>query len=148
MDGDGLDDYVYVHEQGAVAWFKNTGVADATHNPEWGLVHRVAAGVDVAPRDIQFGDTDGDGLIDYVTIGRVSGRATKWHNQGFAINSNGELYIKWSTPLPFAAGTGPGQTVRLADVCLFLFIVWCKVTRSDNPCLLDDWRWSRRLRDN
>lgn len=121
----------------------NTGVADKDHNPEWGLAHLVADGVEVPPRDIQFGDTDGDGLVDYVTVGRVSGKATTWHNLGFQ-TQNGELSIRWNTPLPFADGTGPGQTVRLAEVRCFVALTWdiswllhvsssvrCRVTRSD-----------------
>jgi hypothetical protein len=62
LDGDRLDDYVYVHEGGAVVYWKNLGNGDATHQPDWDLPHLVADGVGVLPQDIQFADTNGDGL--------------------------------------------------------------------------------------
>lgn len=122
MDDDGLDDYVYVNEDGAVAYFKNTGVAGADRNPEWGLAHLVADGVGVAPRDLQFANTDGEGAVDYVVVGRITGKATTWHNLGF--RTDGSQSIRWNTPLPFADGTdpvNPGHTIQLADVSYSLF---------------------------
>lgn len=82
----------------------------------------MADGVGVAPRDIQFANTDGQDGLDYVTVGRISGKATTWHNLGLQKNDQGDLSIRWNTPLPFADGTGPGQNIRLADVSFYLYI--------------------------
>lgn len=100
-----------------MAWFENTGVADKDNGPQWRPPLLVADGVGVAPRDIQFANTDGKDGLDYVTVGRIDGKATTWHNLGFRENAQGERSIRWNTPLPFADGTAPGDTIRLADVC-------------------------------
>ncbi|KAI0451451.1 SGNH hydrolase-type esterase domain-containing protein [Xylaria acuta] len=61
LDGDGFDDYLYVNDQGAVVMWKNLG----TDPISWGLPHLVADGVGVLARQVQFADTNGDGLLDY-----------------------------------------------------------------------------------
>ena len=109
MDGDGFDDYLYVNDQGAVVYFKNRG----TNPISWGLPHLVADGVGVLARQVQFADTDGDGLLDYVVVGSVIGGARSWHNFGFQKDGS----IRWNTPLSFADGVGvPGRSVKITDV--------------------------------
>ncbi|KAI0540897.1 hypothetical protein GGR58DRAFT_511384 [Xylaria digitata] len=108
LDGDGFDDYLYVNDQGAVVMWRNLG----TNPISWGLPHLVADGVGVLARQVQFADTDGDGLLDYVVVGSVTGRSRSWHNLGF--RSDGS--IRWNTPLSFADGTGPGFAIRITEM--------------------------------
>ncbi|TGJ87370.1 hypothetical protein E0Z10_g1365 [Xylaria hypoxylon] len=108
LDGDGFDDYLYVNDQGAVVMWKNLG----TNPISWGLPHLVADGVGVLARQVQFADTDGDGLLDYVVVGSVTGRSRSWHNLGFRDDGS----IRWNTPLSFADGTGPGFAIRITEM--------------------------------
>ncbi|KAJ8111527.1 hypothetical protein ONZ43_g5602 [Nemania bipapillata] len=108
LDGDGFDDYLYVNDQGAVVMWKNLG----TNPISWGLPHLVADGVGVLARQVQFADTDGDGLLDYNVVGSVTGMTRSWHNLGFRDDGS----IRWNTPLIFADGTGPGFTIRLREM--------------------------------
>jgi len=108
LDGDGLDDYIYINEKGATVWWKHLG----TDPPSWGLPHLVANPREpVSPRDIQFADTNGDGRLDFNVIGRVTGKTRTWHHLGF----QDDMSIRWNTPLPFADRSAPGFTVRLAE---------------------------------
>lgn len=117
MDGDGLDDYLYVNDQGAVVYWKNLGTGSATGAPSWGLPHLVADGVGVAAQDVQFADTNGDGLLDYVVVGRVTGMTRSWHNLGF----RDDMSIRWNTPLSFADGVGSrGSAIRVTEASLII----------------------------
>ncbi|KAL4931956.1 FG-GAP repeat domain-containing protein [Aspergillus undulatus] len=71
LDGDGLNDYLYVNDTGAtVMWrLKNTGP------PEYGPATLVADGVDVLAWQVQFADTNSDGRLDYVAVGSTTGNA-------------------------------------------------------------------------
>ncbi|KAJ8127625.1 hypothetical protein O1611_g6011 [Lasiodiplodia mahajangana] len=109
LDGDGYDDYLYVNDQGAVVMWKNLG----TNPISWGLPHLVADGVGVLARQVQFADTNGDGLLDYVVVGSVSGNARSWHHLGFRDDDS----IRWNTPLSFADGVGvPGRSIRITEM--------------------------------
>ncbi|GAW16078.1 hypothetical protein ANO14919_055010 [Xylariales sp. No.14919] len=109
LDGDGFDDYLYVNDQGAVVMWKNLG----TNPISWGLPHLVADGVGVLARQVQFADTDGDGLLDYVVVGSVTGAARSWHNLGFRDDGS----IRWNTPLSFADGVGvPGRSIKITEM--------------------------------
>ncbi|KAI1361353.1 hypothetical protein F5Y08DRAFT_314931 [Xylaria arbuscula] len=108
LDGDGFDDYLYVNDQGAVVMWKNLG----TNPISWGLPHLVADGVGVLARQVQFADTDGDGRLDYVVVGSVTGKTRSWHNLGFRDDGS----IRWNTPLSFADGTGPGFAIKITEM--------------------------------
>lgn len=111
MDGDGLDDYLYVNDQGAVVMWRNKG----TDPPTWDSPSLVADGVGVAAQDVQFADTNGDGKLDYVVVGRVTGLSRSWHNLGF--RQDGSRSIMWDTPRDFADGVGSrGSAVRVVEV--------------------------------
>lgn len=112
MDGDGLDDYLYINDQGAVVYWKNLGTGSAIGAPTWGLPHLVADGVGVAAQDVQFADTNGDSLLDYVVVGRVTGITRSWHNLGF----RDDMSIRWNTLLNFADGVGSrGSAIRVTE---------------------------------
>ncbi|KAI1428363.1 SGNH hydrolase-type esterase domain-containing protein [Xylaria sp. FL1777] len=110
LDGDGFDDYLYVNDLGAVVMWKNLGTNPIT----WGLHHLVADGVGVLARQVQFADTNGDGLLDYNVVGSVTGGTRSWHNLGFRDDGS----IRWNTPLSFADGTGPGFTIKIAEASM------------------------------
>lgn len=111
LDGDGLDDYLYVHEQGYVVMWKNLN----TNPVSWSLPHLVASPKEhVLSPVVHFADTNGDGAVDYVVIGQETGSARVWWNLG----PRDDESINWREPVPFADGTGPGAAIRLAYVRL------------------------------
>ncbi|CAM1503527.1 Fc.00g011180.m01.CDS01 [Cosmosporella sp. VM-42] len=117
LDGDGLDDYVYIGDQGAVVYWKNVGTASATTKPSWGLPHLVADGPGVLAQEVQFADTNGDKLLDYVVVSRITGKTRTWHNLGFHKNSDDSLAIRWNTPLSFAERTGSaGFAIKISEM--------------------------------
>ncbi|KAI0114417.1 hypothetical protein GGR51DRAFT_577451 [Nemania sp. FL0031] len=133
-NGDGFDDYLYVNDQGAVVMWAKLG----TNPLSWGLPHLVADGVGVLARQVQFTDTNGDGLLDYVVIGSVTGMARSWQHLGFRDDDS----IRWNTPLSFVEGVGvPDRSIRIVEasrisipgayLCSFM---------SDLLCDADDWR--------
>jgi len=81
LDGDGFDDWVWMNDEGAVAWFRNTG-NPPNDGDRAGLVHwenqgMSAGGVGARGDQIHLVDIDGYGRDDYVWISEA-GRATVW----------------------------------------------------------------------
>ncbi|KAH8164209.1 hypothetical protein CIB48_g4019 [Xylaria polymorpha] len=109
LNGDGFDDYLYVNDQGAVVMWQNRG----TNPISWGIPYLVADGVGVLARQVQFADTNGDGRLDYVVVGSVTGAARSWHHLGFREDHS----IRWNTPLSFADGVGvPGRSIKITEM--------------------------------
>lgn len=109
LNYDGLDDYVYVDEQGAVVMWPNLGKTPIA----WGTPRKVADGVGALPRDIHFADTNGDGKLDYVVVDRVSGAARSWLHGGFRSDNS----IAWNSPISFADGPGSvGRSIEITEV--------------------------------
>ncbi|KAH7161956.1 hypothetical protein B0J13DRAFT_430718 [Dactylonectria estremocensis] len=109
LNNDGLDDYLYINETGAVVmWAHQGGDEPSFANPTL-----VADGVGALPQDIHFADTNGDGRLDYVVVGRATGLSRSWHHLGFRDDGS----IRWNTPLSFADGTGAvGSAVMIVDM--------------------------------
>ncbi|KAL3458856.1 hypothetical protein BJX64DRAFT_291763 [Aspergillus heterothallicus] len=116
LDGDKLDDYLYITPTGGVIMWRNTG----QDSPRWHSPVLVADGVGVTPDHVHFADTNGDGLLDYVVVGSTTGKATTYHNLGIRGEESTDGTpgsIRWDTPRSFADGTGyPGRTIRLAEM--------------------------------
>ncbi|RSL92417.1 hypothetical protein CEP52_013832 [Fusarium oligoseptatum] len=111
LNKDGLDDYIYMNNDGATVWWENLGTIPIT----WGPATLVADGPEgVIPQDVHFADTNGDGLLDYVVVGRVTGKTRTWHNLGFRKEDGS---IRWNTPLSFADRTkSTGSAIKIADM--------------------------------
>ncbi|KAL4797550.1 hypothetical protein BDV19DRAFT_387353 [Aspergillus venezuelensis] len=123
LDNDGLDDYIYVDNQGATVWWRFRG---ANEDPILAAPVKVADGVGVRANQVQFADTDGDALLDYVVIDSITGAATTYHNLGFRgenATDGAPGSIQWDKPRSFADGVAgdepaekvPGRSVRLAE---------------------------------
>ncbi len=63
--------------------------------------------------EVQFADTTGDRLLDYVVVDRVNGLTRVWHNLG--VREDGS--IRWNTPINFAQRTeSVGFSIKIVDV--------------------------------
>ncbi|MBW4700450.1 MULTISPECIES: FG-GAP-like repeat-containing protein [unclassified Micromonospora] len=105
LNGDGRDDYLVVGGQGQVsAWFN---VRDSG-GVGWDWRGEVASGS--GPREqIRFADLNGDGRDDYLVVGD-QGQVKAWLNAG-----TGNA-VAWSSIGQVAAGSGPRDQIRFADV--------------------------------
>lgn len=92
--------------------WKNLGTSPIS----WGPPALVADGPSpmVLARQVQFADTNGDGLADYNVVGSITGATRSWHNEKILQDGS----IQWTIPYSFADGTNPGASIRLADVSI------------------------------
>lgn len=68
LDGDGLDNYVYVSDSGTTLWWRNRG----TDPISWDSYRRVAGSPGITAVDVQFADVDGDGMLDYMITSQLT----------------------------------------------------------------------------
>ena len=66
IDGDGLDDYIFLHPNGGTTVYRN--VFDEKHlDKSWTpMPDANASGINQRPEDITFADINGDGKADYI----------------------------------------------------------------------------------
>ena len=84
INGDGLDDYLWVAKNGSVTAFINGG--GGSDGWIWQPQGIITAGVGGARQDVRFHDIDGDGLADYLWVNRLDGSVSEWKNGGLAAN--------------------------------------------------------------
>lgn len=120
LDGDGRDDWIWMNDEGALSWWRNTG-DPPNHYDRAGLVHwgpqgLAAGGVGARGDQIILADMDGDGRADYVWIS-AEGRATIWWNRCYDAGKPDWKITWWPQAGEYLApGIGDGRGVRLADV--------------------------------
>lgn len=112
MNGDGRDDYLWVHPlTGALTLYLNGGYS-ADGGVNWIFKGQVATGVGDGP-GVMFADINGDGRDDYLWVAST-GEVTAYLNGGEQAGG-GWLW----TPLGQIASGGPGATratTRFADI--------------------------------
>lgn len=113
LNGDGLDDYIWMDIHGAITLYLNGGW-DSSGKQIWLPQGVIATGVGSPRSEIHLADLDGDGLADYLVVDPKSGAVTLWKNGGSAANqANGWL---WLPQGKIASGIGAGAGVRFADI--------------------------------
>lgn len=113
VDGDGRDDYLWVHpNSGATILYLNGGYS-ADGGIEWVYKGEIATGVGEA-EGVVFADINGDGRDDYLWVS-PEGLVSAYLNGGEQEGGGGWLW----TPLGVIAGQGTGatrETTRFADI--------------------------------
>ncbi|KAJ3489561.1 hypothetical protein NLG97_g5968 [Lecanicillium saksenae] len=113
LNGDGLDDYIWMDMNGAMTLYLNGGW-HSSGKQIWLPQGVIATGVGSPRSEIHLADLDGDGLADYLVVDPKSGAVTLWKNGGSAANqANGWL---WLPQGKIASGIGAGAGVRFADI--------------------------------
>lgn len=108
IDGDGLADYLWLSEAGAVTAYINGGSGSDGWN--WKSQGVIATGVEASRQDVQFHDIDGDGLADYLWVNRLDGSVSQWKNGGLTDNG-----WHWSAQGQIATGVGAnGLAIQFA----------------------------------
>ncbi|KAK4183861.1 hypothetical protein QBC35DRAFT_525860 [Podospora australis] len=118
IDGDGLDDYIWVYpDTGAPTVYINKG-PDANDGLGWRW-NTVNGGNPITPGQgpsatVQFGDINGDGKDDYLTIDPKTGALRVWLNKG--PDANSPTGWRFDEQGLMATGFGRGDRVRIADI--------------------------------
>ncbi|KAL8756555.1 MAG: hypothetical protein Q9199_002836 [Rusavskia elegans] len=115
LDGDGLDDYVWLAPNAAVTLFLNGGRSEDGLHWIWrpaSTGKEVASGAGASREQIILADMDGDGKDDLCIVDAKTGGLTLYINLGAKPNGWG-----WGLQGSVATGIGgPGKNVRLADI--------------------------------
>ncbi|MFI1422676.1 FG-GAP repeat domain-containing protein [Streptomyces sp. NPDC020731] len=106
LDGNGVDDYLLLGENGSVeAWYQS---ADG----DWNHGRVVAPGIKgVRPEAVRFADVNGDGRDDYLRTGE-NGSVHAYVNTVGATNIHWEEHLNWAPGVSY----GSRDKLRLADV--------------------------------
>lgn len=118
LDGDGLDDYLFVDGNGATTVYLNGG-PQANANLGWIWIPQnggnpIATGIGSTRAFVHFADIDGDGKADYLGVDPSSGAVTYYRNGGAnPAAANGWLWIPEGQ---IATGIGEGGGVRFGDI--------------------------------
>ncbi|KAK2733485.1 hypothetical protein FQN57_002094 [Myotisia sp. PD_48] len=117
LNGDGRDEYIWIHKDGAVTAFQNLGhkYVDGKHGVvTWGAMQKIAGGVGGTREEVRFADLNGDGRAEYLRV-HPDGSVSAWLNVLEA--SNDIKNIIWVPQGKIAGGIGlPGAGVRFADL--------------------------------
>ncbi|KAK7973640.1 elongation factor Tu GTP binding domain-containing protein [Apiospora arundinis] len=109
IDGDGMDDYIFLHPGGRTTIYQN--IYSSTPGPDWrALPEADAAGIGQRPEEIEFVDVDGDGRADYVWTSALDGRVRVWLNDYPKLPT-------WRAQGEVAGGVGTaGSNIRWAQL--------------------------------
>ncbi|MFI2369247.1 FG-GAP-like repeat-containing protein [Streptomyces sp. NPDC018833] len=111
VNGDGRDDYLVLHKDGAVDAWLNTG-GDSGGTAWWTSRGRIASGVGATMDQIRFADVNGDGRDDYLVVS-ADGAVKAWLNRGG--DSGGSA--GWAERGQIASGVGATrEQIRFADI--------------------------------
>lgn len=114
VDGDGLDDFLLVYDDGSVWAYLNNGNLPDKSRRIWQEGIEISSGVGDPGRKIRFADVNGDGYADYC-IAYDGGAVDCYLNQKNMPPADDERI--WGERLTVAAGVGwPGEKVRFADI--------------------------------
>lgn len=108
IDGDGLDDYLWVSTEGEVTAYRNGGPGSSS-GWIWYPLGIIASGMGGSRGSIQFADIDGDGRAEYLWIGD-HGEVTAYFNDGIDITPH------WREMGEIASGIGDAAGVHLIDI--------------------------------
>ncbi|KAF3480767.1 acetyl xylan esterase [Arthroderma uncinatum] len=112
LNGDGRDEYLWVHEDGSVTAFQNLGYKDGAVN--WWPRGKIASGVGGARHEVRFADLNGDGRAEYIQV-HLDGSVSAWLN---GLDGTDDIQkITWIEQGKIAGGIGrTGAGVRFADL--------------------------------
>jgi lysophospholipase L1-like esterase len=108
INGDGLDDYLWVAPNGDVTAYKNGG-ENTSGGWLWYPLGVIVTGLGGTRATTRFADIDGDGRAEYLIVG-PTGSLTAWFNSGFTDTP------AWKFMGEIATGVGDAAGVYLEDL--------------------------------
>ncbi|KAH8894324.1 integrin alpha N-terminal domain-containing protein [Thozetella sp. PMI_491] len=80
IDGDGYDDYIFLHPNGGTTIYRNV-YSPNTPDSDWRAMPGAdASGIGQRPEEITFADINGDGKADYIWTSVIDGSVNVWLN--------------------------------------------------------------------
>ena len=117
MNNDGLDDYIFLDENGAITCYVNGGPAENA-NLGWVWIQQgngpITSGFGAKREQVRLAYIYGTGRADYVVVDDITGAASVWANGGPDNAANGGWL--WTPKGQIASGLGAGAGVRFADI--------------------------------
>lgn len=80
IDGDGKEDYIYLHPNGGTTIYRNVFAPDTPLTDWRPMPEADASGIGQRPEEISFQDINGDGRADYVWTSALDGHVRVWFN--------------------------------------------------------------------
>ncbi|CAM1503170.1 Fc.00g079460.m01.CDS01 [Cosmosporella sp. VM-42] len=110
LDGDGRDEYLFVHSDGSVTAFYNVegGSKDSV---SWLPQDVIAAGIGKDGAGVQFADLNGDGRVDYLWVSKTGAVTCYLNEKG---SSPGKP--NWNPIGEVASGVAPRDRVLFGDM--------------------------------
>ncbi|KAJ3467994.1 hypothetical protein MRS44_005558 [Fusarium solani] len=127
VDGDGFDDYIYLHPGGRTTIYRNKWNKESPMD-SWVRMESAEAkkGIQRRPEEIHFHDINGDGKADYLWINPVNGIVKAWIN-------NYPNSPAWIDSGEYAGSVGTaGNNIRFAKLHLTGRASLVAVDRSTN----------------
>lgn len=117
LNGDGRDEYIWLHDDGAVTVFQNLGwtyINGQTGSVDWWPRGEIASGFGGQREQIHFADINGDGRADYLWV-HNNGSVSMWLN---VLSDPSDIknitWVEQGIIAPSIGKTGAG--VRFADL--------------------------------
>ncbi|KAL8689165.1 MAG: hypothetical protein Q9218_005102 [Villophora microphyllina] len=120
IDGDGVDDYVFIDQAGILKVYLNGGPrTDGSNGWVWNPALKdgiINGGVGATRDQVHLADINGDGRADYLIVDQTSGAVTAYLNGGRNPDPNlGWVWLPVNGPI--ASGIGrDGKGIRFADI--------------------------------
>ncbi|KAL9002277.1 MAG: hypothetical protein Q9188_004789 [Gyalolechia gomerana] len=121
MDGDGLDDMVWVTEDGQVSvWSNGQANANLAAQFSWNWIPQnngqpIVTGINAKREQYHFADINGDGKADLVIVEMDTGILSAWLNVGANLNVKPSGWV-WTPVGTISPAVGDAAGVRFADV--------------------------------
>lgn len=108
MDGDGLDDIVYITDDGHISvWLNGQPISPSNDGKP------TVTGVNATREQYRLADIDGNGKADLVILDLKTGSLSAWLNGGTRRNSSTWI---WNPVGMISPSVGDAAGVRFADV--------------------------------
>lgn len=137
MDGDGLDDMVWVTEDGQVSvWSNGQANANPAAQFSWSWIPQnngqpIVTGINAKREQYHFADINGDGKADLVVVKMDTGILSAWLNVGANPNVKPSGWV-WTPVGTISPAVGDAAGVRFADVTVSL-LRFCRREESAFP---------------
>ncbi|KAL8646858.1 MAG: hypothetical protein Q9210_005893, partial [Variospora velana] len=119
MDGDGLDDRVWITEDGRISvWLNGQANAQAPFGWDWFAQNNkqpVVSGINAEREQYRLADIDGDGKADLVVIELKTGAISAWINKGPDTDASPQGWV-WAPVGQIGVSVANAANAHFADV--------------------------------
>lgn len=119
MDGDGLDDKIWISVDGNMSvWLNGQANAQAPNGWDWFAQNEqkpISTGIDARREQYRLADIDGDGKADMLIVDLNTGTISAWLNNGANMTAGPQGW-DWTPVGQIMSSSGDAAGIRFADV--------------------------------